>query len=141
MIAAVQHLALVSERELSRAAKKLPPDAGRVRAVIELLWGTFKSDLFYSSLELWNAARTDAPLRDALYQAERTLGARHRALAADMFGPPIATHPGFGRAVDMMFRLLRGAAVTRILRQSPESEDAVINDIEFLFMAMCADDH
>ena len=108
--------------------------------MIELLWGTFKSDLFYASLELWNAARTDEVLHEALYQAERGLGVRHRALAAEMFGLPTAAHPGFGRAVDMMFRMLRGAAITRILRGPPEAEDAVVDDIEFVFVTMVGDD-
>jgi len=140
MIAAVEHLSLVREREISEAAKVLPLNDERAHAVIELLWGTFKSDLFYAALELWNAARTDSALHEALYRAERRVGVRHRALAAEMFGEPISAHPDFDRALEMMFRQLRGAAVTRLLRRPPEAEDSVVDDLSGLFRTMVAVD-
>lgn len=129
MTSAVVHLSEERERALSENARALAAGPDRTRAVVELLWRSFHSDLFYASLELWNAARTDTALRTALYEAERGLGARHRTLVAELFGEPLASHPNFPRTMEMMFRLLRGAALTRILRRAPEHEDAVVEDL------------
>lgn len=136
MISAVAHLSEVSERELSSSARRLVDDAGRTRAVIDLLWKSFSSDLFYASLELWNAARTDAALRDVLYTAERHLGARHRVLAKEMFGDDLAAHPDFERMIEILFRQLRGAAVTRILRREAADEDVVVDDLMLIVATM-----
>ncbi|MFN3254785.1 MAG: TetR/AcrR family transcriptional regulator [Ilumatobacter sp.] len=138
MTAAITHLSEVRERQLSKRASELADGPDRTQAVIELLWESFTSDLFYASLELWNAARTDRALHETLYRAERDLGARHRVLVAEMFGEPLAAHPHFDRVVDMMFRQLRGASVTRILRGDAHHEDAVIGDLVTAIAAMTA---
>jgi AcrR family transcriptional regulator len=136
MTAAITHLSEVRERELSVNARGIADGPDRVRAVIALLWDSFRSELFYASLELWTAARTDPMLKAALYAAEHELGARHRTLVAELFGPPLATHPRFGRTMEILFRQLRGAAVTRILRQDPEGENSVVDDLTSIVMAM-----
>jgi AcrR family transcriptional regulator len=136
MISAVAHLSEVRERELSASARRLVDDSGRTRAVIELLWTSFSSDLFYASLELWNAARTDAALHEVLYEAERGLGARHRTLAKEMFGDELASHPDFARMLEIVFRQLRGAAVTRILRHESADENVVVDDLVSIVATM-----
>jgi AcrR family transcriptional regulator len=134
LISAIQHLAEVREKELSEIARDFSDDADRVSGVIELFWEMHKSDLFYAALELWTAARTDASLRDALHVAERELGRRHRRLAAEMFGEPFTHHPQFDEVFEMMLRVFRGAAVTRILRSDPAAEDALISSWAQLFV-------
>ncbi len=136
MTSAIIHLSEIQEQELSASARNLADGPHRTRAVISLLWDNFRSDLFYASLELWNASRTDPTLRDALYEAERSLGQRHRALVAELFGDPLASHPQFGRTMEITFRQLRGAAVTRILRQDPAIENSVVDDLLAVITAM-----
>jgi len=136
MISAVAHLSEVSEHRLSASARSLPDGPDRTRAVIEMLWDSFTSDLFYASLELWNAARTDPALHEALYAAEHRLGERHRILVAELFGETLAVQPQFGRAVEMMFRQLRGAAVTRILSRRANAENRVVDDLVLMFAAI-----
>lgn len=135
LISAIEHLAEVREAELAAATARFVDGDDRVRAVIAMFWDLHKGDLFYAALELWNAARTDARLRVALYDAERALGRRHRALAAEMFGEPYCSHPRFAEMFDAMLRVLRGAAVTRILRVDPEAEDEVIATWTEIFVA------
>lgn len=136
MISAVAHLSEASERRMSASSRTLPDGPDRTRAVIEMLWDSFTSDLFYASLELWNAARTDPVLQEALYSAEHRLGERHRILVAELFGEPLAVQPGFARAVEMLFRQLRGAAVTRILSRRPDAETQVVDDLVLMFTAI-----
>jgi AcrR family transcriptional regulator len=136
MTSAITHLSEVRERELSVNARGLADGPDRTRAVIGLMWESFRSDLFYASLELWNAARTDQRLRDALYAAERELGTRHRSLVAELFGDPLSSHPNFARTMEFMFRQLRGAAVTRILRHEPSDESQVVDDLTRYVLSM-----
>jgi len=91
MTAAITHLSEVRERELSANARSLAEGPDRIRAVIALLWESFRSELFYASLELWTAARTDAALREALYAVEHKIGARHRMLVGHPLDDQSAT--------------------------------------------------
>ena len=136
MTSAIIYLSEIQEQELSESARNLADGPQRTRAVIALLWEHFRSDLFYASLELWNASRTDPILREALYDAERSLGQRHRALVAELFGEPLTSHPQFGRTMEIMFRQLRGAAVTRILRHDPTEENLIVDDLLAMITAM-----
>lgn len=138
LISAIQHLAEVRESEISAAAARFRNDADRVSGVIQLFWEVHKSDLFYAALELWTAARTDAGLREALYVAERELGRRHRRLATELFGEPFALHPQFEAVFEMMLRVFRGAAITRILRADPDAEDEIIASWTRLFIGTLA---
>jgi len=136
MASAVMHLSEIREGELAARARRLATGSDRTRAVVALLWESFTSDLFYASLELWNAARTDEALRAPLHDAERALGVRHRTLVAELFGEPLASHRNFARAIEALFRQLRGAAVTRILRHDPTLEDTVVGDMVTLLAVM-----
>jgi AcrR family transcriptional regulator len=138
MTSAITYLSEIQEQELSESARSLADGPQRTRAVIALLWENFRSDLFYASLELWNASRTDPILREALYEAERSLGQRHRALIAELFGKPLTSHPKFSRTMEIIFRQLRGAAVTRILKHDPTEENLIVDDLLAMITAMLA---
>lgn len=116
LIAAVAHLAKTRAEAARVAVTQLPAGEERLRAVIELMWQEFDSDLFRAALELWTAARTDGVLHAALYPAERVLGAQHRNWVAELVGPEVAADPNFGRAFDGLINYLRGTALTDILR-------------------------
>jgi AcrR family transcriptional regulator len=72
--AAIEQLAERRIVELRRKAASLPEDdEERVRAVVDLLWGDFSSDLFTIFVKLWVAAADDRELYDRLVPLERTL--------------------------------------------------------------------
>jgi AcrR family transcriptional regulator len=126
LIAAVRHLAATRGETVQAAAARLPQGEARVPALVALIWGEYRSDLFRASVELWIAARTDPALHEALYPAERELGARHRSWAASMLDPATTADPAFDRALDGLVNYLRGTALTDILRGQPSNQERVV---------------
>ena len=140
MIAAVQHLADVRARDLAAAVAALPAGPDRTTSAIASMWETFKGDLFYAALELWNAARTDPGLHQALYEAERRLGRQLFNLATELFGDDIAARPTFPHALDNLLALMRGSALIRILRGELDDEQRVIAEWTDMFTALTSVD-
>ena len=139
VFAAVNDPSARHERELQRIAVDLPERDGRVGAVLSVLWAIFETDLYYATLELWAVARTDAELRVPLLNVERETGRRQRGVLADAFGPPIAGHANFGPALDVTFNLMRGMALTGILRYDTARKRQLIDEWTAVFEHMTYD--
>lgn len=138
LISAIDQFSERAAADLRAASGALDDSGERVRQTMRLLWQSFVGDLFAAALEMWIAARTDPALMDALLESERSLGARNRALMTEMFGTDIADAPGFDLALDMTFNLMRGVAVTGILRQSVAREIQLVDAWTYLFMTLIA---
>ncbi|MFC7529928.1 TetR/AcrR family transcriptional regulator [Actinoplanes sp. GCM10030250] len=115
LVAAVQHVARRRLDGLAAELAAVPGGADRLDALIDVVWRHFSSPLFWAALELWNAARTDAELRDALIPVEKevfgVLHERSRALLDQ-------TQPGDPRiatVVQFTFEVLTGSAMTGIV--------------------------
>lgn len=140
MCSAIDHLASCVAAELREASRDIPPSDDRATQVILLLWQSFVGDLFHAALELWVVARTDAALNEALVHSERQLGVRNRELLAEMFGPEIAASAGFDFALDTTFNLMRGVAVTAILRQDADRDLQLVKGWARIFTSMVSID-
>lgn len=136
VLSAVEDLAVRHEHELQRVAVDLPEGDGRAAAVLAVLWGIFQSDMYSAMLELWAAARTDSELRGPLLSVERETGRRQRGVVADAFGPDIAKRPNFGMALDVTFNLMRGMALTGILRDDPTRQRRMVDEWTEVFEYM-----
>ncbi len=136
LVAAVENLAARQEVEWRRLSSDLPTMKERSRAVLALLWEVFQSDLFYAMLEMWNAARTDPELHEVVRESEREHGLRHRQLLSEMFGPDVAGHPNFRLALDLTFNLMRGMALTGVLRENPTREENLLDEWSAVFHAL-----
>ena len=79
--------------------------------------------LFLAGLELWQAARTDPALRDALFPAERRVGAAVRKLLDELFPPFRASRV----EVDGLLALYRGLALTSVLRPDADLDRRVLD--------------
>ncbi|MGH1564188.1 TetR/AcrR family transcriptional regulator [Mumia sp. DW29H23] len=130
LVAAVHHVAEGQLDELGRALPTVDdlrddtPAARRAR-VVDLLHSFMSGPRFLAGLELWMAARTDATLRTALIPAEREVGAalqRHlTGTLIDDQGAPLARLD-----LEELLSLLRGLAITSVLRRDPAVERAVL---------------
>ena len=136
IFSAIDRLASCVADELREASRAIDPEDDRTTQVMLLLWQSFVGDLFHASLELWVAARTDPELRDALLESERRLGVRNRELLSEMFGTEIASSPNFDTALDTTFNLMRGVAVTGILRHDTERESQLVTAWAQIFTEM-----
>lgn len=76
-------------------------------------------------MELWGAARTDQQLLEALIPAERRLGAEVRAVYFEAFA---SDDPEMDRiAFDSLMSLLRGIAITGIIRSNHRGEQEIVD--------------
>ncbi len=140
LIAAIENLAERNVVEFRRLSADLPEAEHRVPAVLTLLWTVFESDLYAAMLEMWNAARTDPELREAVRESELEHGLRHRQLFGELLGPQISGHPNFGVALDLTFNLMRGMALTGVLRDNPSREQILLDEWSQMFARLVSDD-
>jgi AcrR family transcriptional regulator len=127
MIAAVKYLSDVRSERVLRSLASMPPGVDRLREGLRLAWAEYDGDLFTAALELWVASRTDDVLQKALYEAEREIGNRQRALFGDLMREHAQER--LTRAeVDLIARLMRGTAVTNILRRGRTNPDEIVDD-------------
>lgn len=136
LVAAVRHLAELRGRALRLRASQLPDGGDRISAVMDLLWETSTGPLFYVAMELRTAARTDSELRKVLAEEERQLRRDILSLSREMFGPEIASRPGFDDALEMSINLMMGAAMTAILHGKRARLEALLQQWKRCFAVL-----
>ncbi|HTW17400.1 MAG TPA: TetR/AcrR family transcriptional regulator [Nocardioides sp.] len=91
-------------------------------AVVDLLWRDLQSPAFLAALELWVAARTDPPLREALVPVQdRLFAAIHRAVTALVGDDPRAP-----TLVQFTIDLLTGTTMAGMLGPGREQAAVVV---------------
>lgn len=123
-VAAIQHIADGQLAEIQDVAGRLSPGNSGVRTAVEALRSAMSGPLFLSGMELWIGARTDEVLREALLPAERRLGAALRETLAGVLGGDDA-HAR--TAYESLLVLLRGLAITSVLRENPRVADDILD--------------
>lgn len=147
-VGAIHHVAEVQAAHLRELAEQLPHrddvagDAGtdRIATAVDAVRQAMSGATFLAGVELWLAARTDESLRATLRPAERQVGKELEEIAQLLFGAPYASGPGFSIAFDSLLQLLRGLALTGVLRNNPLTEEQVIDAWVSAFPALCARD-
>ena len=110
---AFERLASEREERYQARARDVPDDPEvRVRALLDLLWEDFSSDLFTVALKLWIAGAEDEELRRRLVPVERRIYAGLAAHAAELVGD-VADHPGFERRLAVAMNTVAGLALVR----------------------------
>lgn len=112
LAAAIGHIAEVQLEQIRAAAPNTREQ--RVAAVRAAMSGPF----FQAGLELWLAARTDPELRAALLPSQREIGRAVREVLAPDLADRVER--------ESLLMLLRGLALTSILRDDPALADAII---------------
>jgi len=126
LVGAVEHLLLSQIAQIRADIDVVRNADDPVRAVVERIWASFCGQLYYAAAELWMAARTDPALHATVYSVERQLGHEIHAAFHDIFPAQVGAAPRFDTALNTTIYLLRGLAMTRILRADPAEEDRVI---------------
>lgn len=115
---AVEYLAEARMAEIRQRVSALDgPPAQKLAAILDLMWETLSGRLNLATRELWNAARTDPVLRDALIPAEQRTGLALRELYQQVLEPTPAARDAMELAVDA----LRGLAIRQVLRGEAET--------------------
>lgn len=127
----------IADRRLAvLASPEAPAPAGqRWDAVVDLLWRDLQSPAFLAALELWVAARTDEPLREALVPLqERLFAAIHRAVTSLVGDDPRAP-----TLVQFTIDLLTGTAMAGMLGPGREQAAVVVARWKDALMVLAGD--
>jgi AcrR family transcriptional regulator len=109
VVAAVEYL--VDKRMAEILAAEVDTDRG-----IDVLADAFSGPLFYAALELWEAARTDSALFEAMVPLERKVTEALRHGSAEVFGDRYDAD-----TIEIGIELVRGLAVSALFR-TPEAD-------------------
>ena len=124
--AAINQIAETQIARLRYRTSTISPGPERTMVALRALADTFLFPDFLAALELWVGARTDSELHAAVVAHERTVGRALRPVCAELFGRELAERPGFAAAIDLTLQVLRGLALTGILRKDGEHDDALV---------------
>jgi AcrR family transcriptional regulator len=127
---AVERLLGRRRTEFVEAFAKIPADADRATAAIDLLWTMVQSPTFDAWLELVVAARTDAELRPAMASMTQRLGATIEETFRALFPAPPVPDALYDVAPRFAFALLDGLAINRIVTTDPARITQVLDALK-----------
>lgn len=116
VVAALAHLAAQTGERLTRMSSPPPASNGRIEQSLEVIWHSFTGPLFYASLELWVAARTDPELHKHLLGLERGLRKAIAQVCESLIEPSADRRTDYHDQIELTLHVLRGMALQRILR-------------------------
>jgi AcrR family transcriptional regulator len=125
VVAAVGHLTERRRDDMRLEAADLP-EAGRTRAILEIISKQFTSPVFFAALELWVAARTDAGLRESVAPLERRVGRETHVYALELLDVD-ETKGDNRQIVQATLDLLRGLGLAASLSDDAKRRAAVLD--------------
>jgi len=115
LVAAIEHLADERAQEFEAALRaRLDEGDEPIDAMVDMLWAMFSDPLYWATIELMVAARTDPELLEKLETFERSLGGRIYAAFKELTG---RGDREARTAVEMTLYFMRGLAMERIFRK------------------------
>ncbi|MGB9341298.1 MAG: TetR/AcrR family transcriptional regulator [Polyangiales bacterium] len=125
LVAAIEHLADERSKEFEAALEaRFEQGDDPVDAMVDLLWVMFSDPIYWATIELMVAARTDSELLEKLERFERSLGGRIYAAFKEQTGRQ-------GReakaSLEMTLYFMRGLAMERIFRQNEAHYTHLLN--------------
>ena len=119
---ALRHLA---EREVQAVRAVVETASGdprkRATAALDFLFEQFSGPLFATVTELALASRGAPELQAVVEEEERAMSAHVAEIALELFGAERVETPGFTTRWTTALAAIRGVALLRVLRHSPQS--------------------
>jgi AcrR family transcriptional regulator len=100
------------DRYADRARSLTGDRATRFRALLDLLWEDFSSELFTVAAKLWVAAADDTELRERLIPVEKRIYRATAEIAREVAGD-LGSEPGFERKLAVAMNTVAGLALVR----------------------------
>lgn len=125
VLAAVQHLAVKRTGQfLEHGRKRLHDSTDWAGDALDLVWEVHQGPLFEASMELWNAARTDAGLREHVASFERIVTESVMEMGRALLGEQ-AADPEFRGDLFLILEAVRGLRMLDFVHPgTPEELDA-----------------
>ncbi len=121
--AAVQRLQLKTREDLARTIAGLPPGADRGETALSLLWSAFRRPIFFATLELMVAARTDEALKPGLQALQFEVNDTVQVLLKDLYGRGAECCAPLQQAVELSFIFMQGLGTSAILNDRDWQEE------------------
>ncbi len=112
---AVRHVLAKRLDEFREAFSNLPEGADKPGAAVDILWQKLSCKVFYAWLELVVAARTDAPLKEAVVEIAGQFLDQVQITARDYFAPQDDKLLSLDIAPAFAFAAMQGLALDRIV--------------------------
>jgi AcrR family transcriptional regulator len=112
---AVRHVLAKRLDEFREAFSNLPEGTDKPGAAVDILWQKLSCKVFYAWLELVVAARTDAPLREAVVEIAGQFLDQVQTTASDFFAPQDDKLLSLDIAPAVAFAAMQGLALDRIV--------------------------
>jgi AcrR family transcriptional regulator len=126
---AVDHLLDRMHAQFLDAVAKLPSDADRAPAMVDILWQLVNEPTFAAWLELMMAARTDAELAPTVADVETRFVSRMAMTFFELFPPAggsATPTPEHAAAAPILFSMLIGLVVQRMVPGGPDFSESVM---------------
>jgi AcrR family transcriptional regulator len=128
LAAVIRRLLEMHEAAAREALESAPRDADPVTRAIAALDTVVRRPAFVAQMDLWTAARTDPDLARVVSREERRAGSDLARVVDDVFGPPLTEHPRYRAVAGLTVQILRGLALTDVLRGDAESAQRALDD-------------
>lgn len=104
------------------------PDTDDVARALAALHAVVRRPAFLAQLDLWTAARTDPDLARIVVREERRAGHDLARVVDEVFGPRLTAHPRYRAVARLTIQVLRGLALTEVLRGGAGTARAALDD-------------
>jgi AcrR family transcriptional regulator len=128
LTAVIHRLLELHESAAREVLARTPPDTDPLRRAVTALYAVMQRPAFLAQLDLWTAARTDPHLARLVSGVERRAGHDLARVVDDAFGLEFTGLPGYRAVARLTVQVLRGLALTDVLRTDPASADAALED-------------
>ena len=125
--ATVTELVRQNEEALWRERARALPCTDPLTVAIRTLAAAAAAPSYIAEMELWTLSRTDPVLRDTLRTAER-VALKDRERVLDELFAAIRHEPGRQMVIDLSIEFARGRAMSGLLRQDRQRNDALVED-------------
>jgi AcrR family transcriptional regulator len=126
--AIIRRLLEMHETAAREALESAQPDADPVTRAITALNTVIRRPAYVAQMDLWTAARTDPDLAQLVSREERRAGSDLARVVNDLFGRSLTDHPRYRAVAGLTVQILRGLALTDVLRGDAETARRALDD-------------
>jgi AcrR family transcriptional regulator len=128
LTAIIRRLLEMHETAAREALESSQPDADPVTRAITALNTVIRRPAYVAQMDLWTAARTDPDLAQLVSREERRAGSDLARVVNDLFGRSLTDHPRYRAVAGLTVQILRGLALTDVLRGDAETARRALDD-------------
>jgi AcrR family transcriptional regulator len=128
LTAVIRRLLEMHEAAARDALASASEEGDPLTRAIAALNTVIRRPAYVAQMDLWTAARTDPDLARVVRREERRAGSDLARVVDDLFGPALTAHPRYRAVAGLTVQILRGLALTDVLRGDAETARRALDD-------------